>query len=615
MDYETYKSSLTGEEIEEILLKSKLSLTDENINKWNSNNGYTKDEVDNLIGYCSKNGHLHTKYQIIDFPTKLSEFENDINAGGEGGGAVDAYTKEQIDTMLAEYAALTHIHTKSQITDFPTNLSQFVNDLAVGEGGTGQKIFAADIVDYGAKIGDGVFNTTSKTYSNMTDCTQAVKDAIAAGYGIIIFPAKGKFKINGPISITSKLIILGCGAEIYCDPVNASNRNVFVFSTGANGSKVYSLNFKSENVYTANLNNATALSSNCFAFNIAGNTSGYISDIHINDCAADGFRYFVSIIKARYIYMDGLYGKNNYFTIYTGYDVDKVFLRNSVLFSQAATDIYGHILYLGDNTKGVEVDNCWLEADGNHNNLIKCGSDENSAYCKNIKIKNSTIIGVSSTSFLYAHAYSESLYENCNMIFSASGSSAYPRLMQFNNNAVTKFRNCNFTLDSVQRFTHTDSTLTNNSLIFEDCNFTIKNTINTNLTFDLTAGAKDFKLIKCVLDYSNVSKAINIMKPALYALQVLNCTLKLPSGSMCGYSASNSVSYTQTQSPKLLLNNTTIEMPSGNTTSFFGYVKGSTSALAYLINVTLLNGANSSGNYMLASSNYSKIANVNAIPW
>ena len=35
MEYETYKSSLTGEEIEKILLKSKLSLTDENINKWN----------------------------------------------------------------------------------------------------------------------------------------------------------------------------------------------------------------------------------------------------------------------------------------------------------------------------------------------------------------------------------------------------------------------------------------------------------------------------------------------------------------------------------------------------------------------------------------------------
>ena len=76
------------------------------------------------------------------------------------------------------------------------------------------------------------------------DEIEQLLDAIAAGYGIIIFPASGKFKINGPINISSKLIILGCGAEIYADPVKASDRNIFVFGYGADNSKIYSLNLK-----------------------------------------------------------------------------------------------------------------------------------------------------------------------------------------------------------------------------------------------------------------------------------------------------------------------------------------------------------------------------------
>ena len=78
MDYETYKSSLTGEEIEEILLKSKLSLTDENINKWNDK--YTQSETNTLLSKRSLVDHSHSASDILNINTLIT-MENLIANG------------------------------------------------------------------------------------------------------------------------------------------------------------------------------------------------------------------------------------------------------------------------------------------------------------------------------------------------------------------------------------------------------------------------------------------------------------------------------------------------------------------------------------------------------
>ena len=96
--------------------------------------------------------------------------------------------------------------------------------------------------------------------------------------------------------------------------------------------------------------------------------------------------------------------------------------------------------------------------------------------------------------------------------------------------------------------------------------------------------------------------------------KIINCNFDLPKGSACGFSSAASVTYNQT-APKMLITNTTIKMPSDNTTSFFQYVKGNTNAKVAATNITLLNGASSNGNYILSESDYVKASNINSIVW
>lgn len=74
---------------------------------------------------------------VIGKPTKVSEFENDSNfqtdtqVASTVNAAVEAKateTKEYVDGQLATKADSVHKHTKSDITDFPTNVSEFTND-------------------------------------------------------------------------------------------------------------------------------------------------------------------------------------------------------------------------------------------------------------------------------------------------------------------------------------------------------------------------------------------------------------------------------------------------------------------------------------------------------
>ena len=62
--------------------------------------------------------HNHSKADITNLPTKVTELDDGANY----------YTINQLNNKLNSYAKLNHSHTKSEITDFPTKLSEFEND-------------------------------------------------------------------------------------------------------------------------------------------------------------------------------------------------------------------------------------------------------------------------------------------------------------------------------------------------------------------------------------------------------------------------------------------------------------------------------------------------------
>lgn len=63
--------------------------------------------ISSLLSKFSKKGHLHTKAQIEDFPTKLSEFDNDLNfdnitfpeATATSSGFMSSADKVKLDGM------------------------------------------------------------------------------------------------------------------------------------------------------------------------------------------------------------------------------------------------------------------------------------------------------------------------------------------------------------------------------------------------------------------------------------------------------------------------------------------------------------------------------------
>ena len=458
------------------------------------------------------------------------------------------------------------------------------------------------------------YNSSTTTYVG-TDCSQAILDAIASGYTKIEFPAGGNFIVNTTIPVNKKVLIEGNGANIYVNPIQGQDHNVFYFKDGSDYSVIRGLNFYSTKAYTVNLNtNVTALSSNNCAIGVNNNAENVV----IYDCYAEGFKYFAACSVCKNIIIDSCRGKENYFSIYTGFNAYDTKINNCKFAEQTETDIYGHVLYLGGATYGVEVNNCYFEALGSDSsNIIKCGADQ-AEYCTGVVVKNTTMKCKSKASFLYCHAHADVQYENCHMIFTNSDSSAYPRLLQFNPYSNMRFKDCYFELDSVQRFTHVENSYNENSLIFEDCSFLIKNTVNKYLTFNLVAGSKIFRMIRCTMDYSLLDRAINLLNLSLYSLEFIDGTLYLPSGSVIGQMNSSAVNYTQTQSPRLLMTNTTIirTYSSADNSMFIYYAKGSSSALVSLANVTIINGQSNtganSGKYQIDTANneYNALHNV-----
>lgn len=446
----------------------------------------------------------------------------------------------------------------------------------------------------------GTVNNETITYDESrniyigVDCTQAIKNALASGYEKIEFPSGGNFIINSTILVDNKIIIEGNGANIYTNPNNNSDKNIFYFRSGSSGSSINNLNFYSKKAYKVNLNtNVTAKSSNVCAIGINSNAE----NILINKCYGEGLKYFSGCSVCKNITFNECSGKDNYFTIYTGYNAYNTTIKKCNFSEQIETDMYGHILYLGGASYGVNIEDCYFEALGdNSSNIIKCGADQKEN-CIGITVKNTTMKCRSKTSFLYCHANADVEYNNCNMIFNCSTNSDYPRLLQFNNYSKMKFKDCNFELDSIQKFTHTNNSLINNSLIFENCDFKIKNTINKYLTLDLNAGSKEFKLINCNLDYSSLDRPINILNQNLYSLEINDCNLYLPAGSTIGKYNKNDVQYSLTNSPKLIISDTNIFRKYSNIDNslLINYSKGNTAAEISLKNIKIINGQANNG--------------------
>ncbi len=79
-----------------------------------------KNKIDNLSNVASTGDYndLNNKPTI---PSKTSELINDVNF-------ISGVSWEEIDSKPLVYTPDTHTHTKSNITDFPINISEFNND-------------------------------------------------------------------------------------------------------------------------------------------------------------------------------------------------------------------------------------------------------------------------------------------------------------------------------------------------------------------------------------------------------------------------------------------------------------------------------------------------------
>ena len=458
-------------------------------------------------------------------------------------------------------------------------------------GGSKATNSSALVTDFGAVKGGITYNSSTKKFVG-TDASQAIKDAIASGYSKIEFP-KGDYLVNDIIKLSKKILIEGNESTIYVNPSDGTDHNVFLTLAGSDYSVIRNLHFISSNDYKVNLNtNVTAKSSNNCAISINNN----VKNIVVDGCSAKGFKYVVACSGCENVIIDSCSGEDNYFSVYTGFNAKNTSISRCDFKEQIETDMYGHVLYLGSGTYGVTVQDCNFEALGDDSsNIIKCGSDQSDP-CTGVIVRNTVMKCRSKASFLYCHAGADVIYENCHMEFSGSTSDAYARLLQFNDNSDMYFKGCVFELDSIQRFTQA-YTFNGNKLIFEDCRFNVKNTVNKGLTFNLNAGSKVFKLIRCTLDYSQVDRAINILSQDLYSLDIINSTLFVPSGSMLGQYQESSVSYSQTQSPRLFISNTEIirNYSSTDASIFINYVKGSATPIISLANVTLVNGQANSG--------------------
>ena len=404
---------------------------------------------------------------------------------------------------------------------------------------------------------------------NLIDISEKLKNAIKLGKKTIIFE-KGNYLIDETIIIDEEINIIGNNSNIY---INPKTESFTVFRITTNNCTIADLNFYSKNVQNNTLkeSEATALTSNICCIHILGSRDNYISNISIKNCSSENCTFLASVMYCNNINIDGVQTKENYFGIYSDNAYD-IYINNSKIMTQQNTDLFGHCLYFGYNTRDLVVNNCVLNAPGKGSNIVKCGSNDGGS--TNIIVKNSTINAVSKSTLFYLHESSTMKFYNCTVI-AIGDSTTYARLLQFNDNAKCEFVNCYFELNSFQKITQNVSYI-NNSILFKNCSFKILNDINKYCTFYLAGGSNVLMFTNCNIDYSNLTYGMNLINNEVYNLDILNCNIKINKDMYLGFYSKDTITYSNSSSPKVRFINTTIESTTIRDTSFIGFVKNDT---------------------------------------
>ena len=107
----------------------------------------TQDFVSEQVATKADLVHTHTKADITDFPTKLSEFENDLAPIDTG-----AVRWDEIQNKPESFTPSAHTHTVSDVTDFPSDL---VHEATLADYATKteleSKLDSADLEQYALK--------------------------------------------------------------------------------------------------------------------------------------------------------------------------------------------------------------------------------------------------------------------------------------------------------------------------------------------------------------------------------------------------------------------------------------------------------------------------------
>jgi hypothetical protein len=486
----------------------------------------------------------------------------------------------------------------SQLKDEVDSVAISLADITTNQLPKKASNYVANVMDYGAVSNQTVtYDAINKVYTGMTDSTTAFQNAVNSGYNVIIVP-QGNYFINSQITIPKKVLIISYGANIYTNPTTATKR-IFSLGSSASGTQIDGLSFYSKNEYTATMDaSATTKVSYVTAIDING-----ANDIIIKNCYGECMSMLASCMNCNNIDLNYLKSSECYFPVYTGFSASYITIRNSYLKTITNADIYGHALYLAYASHYITVDNCTLEMPGSGSNIVKVGSNEGAG--DHVVLKNCKLIGVATNSILYVNNGADISLYDCILDFK-SGTGGYARLLQFNDNSTAYFKGCTFTLDSFDKYTQNTSYV-NNSIIFDECNFTVKNTIVSFCKFAFIAGANTFRFNNCRFDRTALIGGSNLLDPALYALHLFNCKLLLNGSENIGIDTQTSVTYSQSNTPKFRAINCEFQRTTdANANVFLSNISyNSYVPLCQLINVTLINcDAKSGGNtglYKLAS--------------
>lgn len=136
----------------------------------------TEDKVDEKLLTKADKVHNHVKSDITDFPTKLSEFENDLTLP-----ELENVSWEKVTGKPETFTPSAHTHTVSDVTDFPSDL---VHEAALADYATKTLVDEA-IEDVSTIICDFPINTFIPYQGNKADVDKIYsKDTILGWFGV-----------------------------------------------------------------------------------------------------------------------------------------------------------------------------------------------------------------------------------------------------------------------------------------------------------------------------------------------------------------------------------------------------------------------------------------------